>query len=100
MNMKDLNTFIIVRTLHIVGAVFWIGDVAFVTMVLIPSLKNNITKNERMDMFVKLESIFSFQAKISTLVVGIIGVYMLFFMNAWSRYLQPQYWWMHPMTIV
>lgn len=89
--MNELNLFIIVRMLHIVGVVFWIGGVAFVTTVLIPSLNRNTKPKERMDLFVKLEGIFSFQAKISTIVVGITGVYMLYFLDAWNRYLRVEF---------
>ena len=98
--MNKLNIFILARTLHIVGVVFWIGGVAFVTTVLIPSLKRTANPKDRMDLFEKIEGKFSFQAKISVLITGITGIYLIYFLNAWSRYLDVQYWWLHLMTTV
>jgi len=98
--LNNLNLFIIARTLHIVGVVSWIGGVAFVTTVLIPSLKRNTNASERMYTFERLEGVFSFQAKISVLLVGITGIYMIIFLDAWNRYLRFDYWWMHIMTLV
>lgn len=98
--LKDLNTLIIARALHIIGVILWIGGVAFVTTVLIPSLKRNSEIKNRMELFVKLEEAFSLQAKVTTLVTGLTGIYMLYFLDAWNRYLQLQYWWIHLMTLV
>lgn len=98
--MKDLNIFILARTLHIVGVVLWIGGVAFVTTVLIPSLKRMTNQDDRLNLFEKLEGQFSLQAKFSTLLTGLTGLYMIYFLDAWNRYLQIQYWWIHLMTFV
>lgn len=98
--MKNINYFILARALHVVGVVFWIGGVAFVTTVLIPSLKKIPDEKNRLDLFEKLEGRFSFQAKVTTIVTGVTGVYMLYFLNAWDRYSQFQYWWIHLMTII
>ena len=98
--MQDFDIFVFARSLHIIGVVLWIGGVAFVTTVLIPSLKRISASENRLELFERLENKFSFQAKIATLITGISGVYMLFFMDAWSRYLELQFWWMHLMTFV
>jgi uncharacterized membrane protein len=98
--MQSFDYFILARVFHIIGIVLWIGGVAFVTLVLLPSLKKIANKQERMTLFEKLEGAFSFQAKFSTLITGLSGVYMLEYMNAWSRYLEFQFWWMHLMTLV
>jgi uncharacterized membrane protein len=98
--MKELNIFILARILHIIGIILWIGGVGFVTTVLIPSLKRITDKGDRLDLFEKLEGKFALQAKVSTLITGVTGIYMLFFLNAWDRYLQIQYWWIHLMTLI
>jgi len=98
--MQDFDYFIYARALHILGIVFWIGGVAFVTTVLIPSVKNIADLDNKLEVFEKLENRFSFQAKIATLVTGASGLYMLFFMDAWDRYLHLQYWWLHLMTLI
>ena len=78
--------FVIARTLHVVGVVFWIGGVAFVTTVLIPSSKKIADPDNRLDLFEQLERQFAFQARIVVLITGITGVYMLGFLQAWERF--------------
>ena len=92
--------FVIARIVHILGVVLWIGGVAFVTTVLIPSIRRNPSHENRLELFESLEGKFGFQAKITTLMTGLSGVYMLEVINAWSRYLSLQFWWLHLMTFV
>lgn len=98
--MNDYQYFVLARTLHVIAVVLWIGGVAFVTTVLIPSIRNLPTATDRLTLFETLEGKFAFQAKITTLVTGISGYYMLDFMNAWDRYQHMQFWWLHLMTLV
>ncbi|HEX9600975.1 MAG TPA: hypothetical protein VF985_05765, partial [Mariniflexile sp.] len=35
-----------------------------------------------------------------TLLTGITGFYMLYEMNAWNRYFDYRFWWLHAMTLV
>ena len=92
--------FVIARAVHILGVVLWIGGVGFVTTVLIPAIRRNANHERRLELFESLEGKFALQAKITTLMTGLSGVYMLEVMNAWSRYLSPQFWWLHLMTFV
>jgi uncharacterized membrane protein len=92
--------FVIARTLHVVGVVLWIGGVAFVTTVLIPSLKKIADPDKRLELFEQLERQFALQARIMVLITGITGVYMLEFLQAWDRYQHLTYWWMHLMTFI
>jgi len=98
--MQSFEHFIFARVFHLIGIVLWIGGVAFVTLVLIPSLKKITISKERMAIFEKLEGTFSFQAKFSTLLTGLSGFYMIEYMDAWNRYLDIEFWWMHLMTLV
>ena len=98
--MDKFSYFVLARTLHVIGIVIWIGGVAFVTTVLIPSIKRITDTHERLELFEQLEEKFSFQAKIATLITGLSGVFMLEIMKVWDRYLHVEYWWMHLMTIV
>ena len=98
--MKNFDYFILARTLHVIGVVLWIGGVAFVTTVLIPSLKKITDSHDRLELFEQLEGKFGFQAKVTTLITGISGYYMLDILNAWDRYLHLQFWWMHLMTFI
>jgi len=98
--MENHEYFILARTLHIVGIVLWIGGVAFVTTILIPSLIKITNSEDRLALFEQLEGRFALQARFTTLLTGITGYYMVDVMNAWERYLQLQYWWMHLMTLI
>ena len=98
--MQDFSYFVFARSLHVAAVVFWIGGVAFVTTVLIPALKKITDADNRLELFEQLEGRFSLQAKVTTLITGLSGFYMLEFMQAWGRYLQPQFWWLHLMTAV
>jgi uncharacterized membrane protein len=98
--VENFTYFVFARALHVIGVVLWIGGVAFVTTVLIPSLKNINDSTNKLELFEQLEGKFSFQAKLATLVTGISGFYMVEAMNAWGRYQQLQFWWMHLMTLI
>ncbi|MEJ2763652.1 hypothetical protein VV869_06680 [Photobacterium sp. MCCC 1A19761] len=98
--MGDFEFLVLARVLHVSGVVMWIGGVAFVTTVLIPSLRKTTDAEQRLALFEQLEGRFGLQAKLTTLITGASGYYMLETLNAWDRYLHPQFWWMHLMTAV
>jgi len=88
------------RVLHVLGIVLWIGGVAFVTTVVIPTLRRLPSGEERLRLFESIEGQFSVQARAVTLVTGLAGFYMLHALDAWSRYQDPSFWWIHLMTFV
>lgn len=94
------DAFIFARVMHVLAVVLWIGGVAFVTTVLIPSLRKLDSNEDRLKLFETLEHKFAFQAKVTTVITGLSGAYMLTFMNAWQRYFDLQFWWLHLMTLV
>ncbi|MEH6449714.1 MAG: hypothetical protein V7765_13640 [Oleispira sp.] len=98
--MESFDQFVLARALHIVAVVMWIGGVAFVTTVLIPSLRALDSDENRLQLFERLEGNFAWQAKITTVLTGLSGLWMLDYLNAWSRYLDPQFWWLHLMTAI
>jgi uncharacterized membrane protein len=98
--MEEFTYFVLARALHVVGVVFWIGGVAFVTTTLIPSLKAMANVDQRLALFEHLEGKFAFQARIVTVITGLTGFYMLEYMGAWDRYQQMQFWWVHMMTLI
>ncbi len=95
-----MNWFIIARVLHVLAVVIWIGGVAMVTMVVIPAVRKFSKKEEQIDTFEQIEGRFSLIAKITTTLSVLTGLYMLWELNAWDRYLMIKYWWIHLMTIV
>ncbi len=98
--MQESSLFILARALHVLAVVLWIGGVAFVTLVLLPALRDLADPATRLQQFEALEGRFALQARISTVLAGLSGFYMLAFLHAWERYAQPAFWWLHLMTAV
>jgi uncharacterized membrane protein len=90
----------IARALHVLFVVLWIGGVAFVTTVLLPSVRRLETPRERMELFDQIERRFANQARISTVIVGLTGLYMLYRFDMWNRFRHAAYWWLHAMVAV
>ncbi|MEC9460585.1 MAG: hypothetical protein VYD14_05165 [SAR324 cluster bacterium] len=94
------NYFVLARIFHVLAVVLWIGGVGFVTTVLIPSISKTEEPAVRLKIFEAIETKFGFQAKLTTLIAGISGVYMLEVTDGWSRYLNYEFWWLLLMTFV
>jgi uncharacterized membrane protein len=88
--MEDVT---IARVLHVLSVVLWIGGVAFVTTVLLPAVR-------RLGGLDKWMARFAWRARISTLLAGLTGFYMLSRLDLWDRFLSDRYWWMHAMVRV
>ena len=86
--MDSYTIFIIARILHILG------------VILIPALRREKDPDERLNIFETLEGRFSLQAKFVTAITGLSGFYMIDSLDAWGRYLDISFWWVHMMTIV
>lgn len=95
-----MDDFAFARALHVLGVVFWIGGVAMVTLVLLPALKHWSSPTEAMVFFTNFRRRFAAQARYSTLLVGLSGFYMTYVLDAWHRFTQWQYWWMHAMVLI
>ena len=78
-----MDELVFARLLHVLGVVLWIGGVAMVTLVLLPTLMRMASMSEAMAFFQQFRRRFAAQARISTLVVGISGFYMVYELNAW-----------------
>ena len=98
--MTEIDILWLARALHVVGVVLWIGGVAFVTTVILPTINSGFVAEKRLSEFERYERRFAFQAKISTLLVGLTGFYMLYMLGLWPRFQQFEFWWMHAMLLV
>ncbi|WP_022940054.1 hypothetical protein [Psychromonas hadalis] len=96
--MDTLTGYTIARALHVLAVVLWIGGVAFVTTILIPSLKQIPDIHDRLALFEKLEGKFAIQARITTVITFLTGLYLIDLMQIWGRFLQAEFWWMHMMV--
>jgi len=95
-----MDDFTIARAFHVVFVVLWIGGVAFVTTVLLPSIRNLKAPHERLALFDQIERRFAGQARISTAIVGLTGFYMVYRFDLWDRFRHGAYWWMDAMVLV
>lgn len=95
--MEDV---ILARALHVLGVVLWIGGVAMVTLIVLPMLARTQSAMDATLFFSHFRRKFAAQARITTLLVGISGFYMVHALNAWQRFMQWQYWWMHAMVAI
>ena len=90
----------IARVLHVLGVVLWIGGVAMVTTVLLPATKRMKTPAERVLFFETVERGFALQARVTTLVTGFSGLYLVYKLDLWQRFAHIEFWWMHAMVLV
>ncbi len=95
-----MDKYALARVIHVVAVVLWIGGVAMVTTVLIPAIRKMKSGADQVEIFERFESRFAWQAKITTLLAGLSGFYMLNYIDAWNRYTEPKFWWIHAMTLV
>ena len=95
--MDDL---ILARAIHIAGVVLWIGGVAFVTTVLLPGVRRVKNPQDRVLFFEQIERSFAWQARLTTLLVGVSGFYITVVLDLWGRFNSLGYWWMHAMVFV
>jgi uncharacterized membrane protein len=91
---------ILARALHVFGVVLWIGGVAFVTTVLLPSVRRMRTPEERVQFFESVEGRFAWQARFTTVLVGATGFYLVHAWDLWHRFANAAWWWMHAMVAV
>lgn len=90
----------VARALHVIGVVLWIGGVGFVTTVLIPAIRQMKSRQERVSFFERIEGKFAWQARATTLLVGVSGFYITAAWDLWSRFQSISFWWMHAMVVV
>lgn len=95
--MDDLT---LARLLHILAVVHWIGGVFFVTSVVLPAVRRLTQAEKRAATFEEIEGRFAPQAKVSVTLAGLTGFYMTWKLDAWHRFAETAYWWMHAMVAV
>lgn len=88
------------RAIHVLALVHWFGGVAAVTTIVLPRARQCPDAKDAVAAFEAFEQRFAAQARVSILLVGLSGVYMLIKMNAWDRFQYALFWWMHLMVVV
>jgi uncharacterized membrane protein len=95
--MDDLA---IARALHVISIIGWIGGVYLVTFVILPAVRNMEEALDQIRSFEDAETRFGKHAKVLVLLAGASGFYMVYKLDAWERYTNPEFWWMHAMTAI
>ena len=71
------DDFTLARVIHVVAVLFWIGGVAFVTLVLMPAVRAGNPPAERLAAFHRIEGRFAPQARLWVLLAGASGLVCL-----------------------
>ena len=93
-----MNDLTLARAIHMLSVVIWIGGVTFVTLVLIPTLRRSYFRIDQLTIFNSIENRFASIARVMVLLAGISGFYMIYKLDAWDRFTQIQFFWMHAMV--
>lgn len=94
-----MTTLNVLLGLHVLGVVWWIGGVAFITGVALPSM-HRMDERERIGRIQQIEHRFAWQARVAVLLVGITGVWMLTLTGGTARLGVANGWWLDLMILV
>jgi len=95
-----MNELTIARAIHILSIVVWMGGVAFVTIVLIPTIRRSSFRGDECYIFSVIENRFAHIARALVLIAGLSGFYMIYQLGAWNRFWEIRYFWMHAMVLI
>jgi uncharacterized membrane protein len=97
MTIDDLT---LARAIHVLALVHWIGGVTAVTTIVLPRARRIPDAKDAVAVFEEFERRFAPQARVSVLLAGLSGAYMLDKLDAWSRFQYASFWWLHLMVAV
>ena len=89
-----MSSFTIALVLHVLAAVLWIGGVAMVNTVIIPTARKLRNVEDRSALFFAVERRFAWQARGAVIVVGLTGADMATRLGLWSQLHSFDYWWL------
>lgn len=88
------------RAIHVLAFVHWIGGLAVATTIVLPHARELPDAKDAVAAFEAFERRFAFQVRISILLVGLSGAYMLIRLDAWDRFQYASFWWLDLMVAV
>jgi uncharacterized membrane protein len=97
MTIDDLA---LARAIHVLALVHWIGGLGVVTTIVLPQARALPGAQDAVAAFEAFERRFASQVRISILLVGLSGLYMLAKFDAWDRFQYAAFWWLDLMVIV
>ena len=95
-----IDDFALARAVHVLALVHWIGGMAAVTTIVLPRARGLPDGKDAVATFEAFERRFAQQVRVSILLVGLSGVYMLMKLEAWDRFQYASFWWMDLMVAV
>lgn len=95
-----MDDFALARVVHVVTILLWIGGVAFVTLVVLPTIRHSTLPERRLAEFHRIEGRFARQARWWVLLAGASGLWMIWKADLWNRFSEAAYWWMTAMLAV
>jgi len=88
------------RAVHVLSLVHWIGGVAAVTTIVLPLARRLGDAEAAIEFFESFERRFVRQVRVSILLAGLSGLYMLHVLDGWDRFRHLSFWWLHLMVAV
>jgi uncharacterized membrane protein len=95
-----IDSLALARAIHVLALVHWIGGLAVVTTIVLPHARRLPDAKDAVAAFEAFERHFAFQVRISILLVGLSGLYMLAKLDAWDRFQHASFWWLDLMVAV
>jgi len=95
-----IGDIVLARAIHVLAIVHWIGGVSVVTTIILPRARRIADPAEAVAAFEAFERPFASQARISIVIAGLSGAYMLARMQAWRLLYSASFWWLHLMIAV
>lgn len=86
------------RAVHVLAIVHWIGGVSVATTIVLPYARRLADPAAALRAFEAFERHFARQARVSIMLAGLSGLYMLYALDAWERFRDPSFWWLHLMV--
>ena len=86
------------RAVHVLALVHWIGGLAVVTTIVLPNARGLPDAKDAIAAFEGFEQRFASQVRISILLAGLSGAYMLTRLDAWNRFQYASFWWLDLMV--
>jgi uncharacterized membrane protein len=88
------------RAIHVLALVHWIGGLAVVTTIVLPQARRLSDAKDAVAAFEAFERRFAAQVRVSILLVGLSGGYMLAKLDVWERFQYASFWWLDLMVAV
>jgi uncharacterized membrane protein len=82
---------------HLLAVLWWIGGLAFVTLVLLPALRAELGDDPH-QLLAAVEHRFAPQARLAILLTGASGGYLLWRTGSWHWLSLAQFWWLDAMV--